>query len=143
MGAGWYVKGADTGPRPLPHGGRALLFAQYQLEQFAHEAALPPLKEFFSSDPAELARYMRSQGIERDASDFPDEEYFDPSDALPTLRALVARLEVDPGPITGLDKVRDDLAAILQFVEAADVTGEAFHIATAMPDLSDRTPGER
>lgn len=143
MGAGWFVKCADSGAKPLPHGGRALLFAQYQLEEFARELGLPPLKEFFSSDPAALAEYVSSQGIERDVSDFPDEEFFDPSDALPTLRALVARLDDDTGSIASVDKVRDDLAEILRIVEAADETGEPFHIATAMPDLSDRNPGER
>jgi hypothetical protein len=143
MGAGWFVQCADSGAQPLPHRGRALLVAQYQLEEFAREAALPPLKDFFSSDPAALAGYMRSQGVERDVADFPDEEFFDPVDALPTLRALIARLDDDPGSIASLAKVRDDLNEILRIVEAADQTGELFHIATAMPDLSDRTPGER
>ena len=33
MGAGWFVQGEESGRHPLPHGGRALLFAQFQLEE--------------------------------------------------------------------------------------------------------------
>ncbi len=138
MGAGWFVQGHDSGPKPLPHGGRALLFAQYQLEEFAREIGLEPLKNFFSSDPSQVAAYFREQGLNPDDFELPEEEWHDPTEALLTVRSLLARLENDPGPVPALEKVRDDLTAVLAALEQFDATGEQFHIATSMPDLSER-----
>src|SRR4051794_4296239 len=106
MGAGWFVMCAESGAKELPHKGKALLFAQYHLEEFAREAGVAPLKDFFSSDPAALSGYIRDQGIDPDEYDLPEEEWFDPADALPTLRVLLARLNDDPGPVQNLPKVR-------------------------------------
>ncbi|MFL5327941.1 MAG: hypothetical protein ACJ8C4_03430 [Gemmataceae bacterium] len=143
MGAGWFVACEESGRVALPHGGRALLFAQYHLEEFAYELGLSPLKDFFSSNPEAIAEYFRSQGLNPDQFSLPDEEWFDPNEALPTLRGLLAKLNDDPGPVQSLEKVRDDLATICAAVEAADARGERFHIGTAMPDLSGREPGEK
>jgi hypothetical protein len=140
MGTGWFVQRETSGPRPLPHGGRALLFAQYQLEEFAREIGLEPLKSFFSPDPAAVARYFQDQGLDPADFDLPDEEWFDPADALPTVRSLLSRLDTDPGVIPGLDKVRADLAAIAESLAELDETGERFHLASGLPDLTDREP---
>lgn len=140
MGTGWFVKGESSGALPVPHGGRALLFAQYHLEEFAREIGLEPLKAFFSSDPALVAAYFREQGLNPDDYDLPEEEWHDPADALPTLRALIRRLDDDPGPVASIEKVRTDLGAILEAVERFDATGERFHLATGMADLSDKEP---
>lgn len=138
MGAGWFVALEDSEPKRLPHNGKALLFAQYHLEEFARELGVAPLKDFFSGDPAQVAEYFRGQGLDPDNFDLPDEQWFDPADALLTVRALLAKLDDDPGPIQSVEKVRADLRDILDALLAADATGERFHIATAMPDLSER-----
>lgn len=140
MGAGWLVVGEESGPHELPHKGKALLFAQYHLEQFAREMELPALKSFFSNDPAQVAAYFRDQGLDPEQYDLPDEAWFEPSDALPTVRALANWLVDDPGPVQSLEKVRADLEAMLAVLTKADADGERFHIATAMPDLSGREP---
>lgn len=140
MGAGWYVQGKVTGPHSVPHGGRALLFAQYHLEEFAAELGVEPLKAFFSSNPAAVAKYFREQGMNPDEYELPTENWYDPADAMPTFRALLNRLKDDPGPVQSLDKVRADLQAIADVVAEFDQTGEQFHIATAMPDLSSKEP---
>src|SRR5688500_15230741 len=83
MGAGWYIALEREIPGvggTLPHVGRALLFAQHHLEEFARDAGLPPLKEFFSSDPAAVAAYLREQGIDADPDELTDEAWFDPAD---------------------------------------------------------------
>jgi hypothetical protein len=143
MGAGWYIAGEESGRTDLPHGGKALLFAQYHLENFAGELGVTPLKDFFSSNPEQIAAYLQSQGVTTDQFDLPDEEWYEPADALVTVRALITRLDEDPGPVQTLHKVREDLAAIGQAVEAAQARGERFHIGTSMPDLSGREPGEK
>ena len=143
MGTGWLIVCEESGPHELPHKGKALLFAQYHLEVFARELELPPLKKFFSSDPTALAGYFRDQGLDPEQYELPDEEWFNPAEALPTVRALVDRLDEDPGPVQSLEKVRADLAMILNVLTEAEATGERFHIATAMPDLSGREPKSR
>src|SRR5438105_3539486 len=99
MGAGWYValerEVPDTGGT-LPHNGRALLFAQHHLEEFARAAGLPPLKDFFSSDPMVVAAYLHDQGIAANADEMTEEAWFDPDDALPTVRLCRERLNDPP-----------------------------------------------
>src|SRR5262245_58687817 len=103
MGAGWYVALEREIPGTggaLPHNGRALLFAQHHLEEFARSASLPPLKDFFSSDPAAVAAYLHEQGVAADPDEMAEEAWFAPADALPTVRACREML-ADPPPGLG------------------------------------------
>ena len=141
MGAGWYValerEIPDTGGA-LPHNGRALLFAQHHLEEFARSAGLPPLKKFFSSDPAALAAYLLEQGIAADADEMADEAWYDPADALPTVRLCRERLNEPPPGLGQIERVRADLAAMEAVLLTAEREGVRFHIATGLLDLSER-----
>lgn len=140
MGAGWYVACEEAGRVTLPHGGRALLFAQYQLEEIARRLGLPALKTYFSTDPTQLTAYLHSQGIEADPTELAEECWHEPDSALPTLMAIAAQVEIEAGNIPNYEKVRDDLRALIDAVSAAGLRGDRFHVATAMPDLSDRDP---
>ena len=144
MGAGWYValeRGITGVSGTLPHHGKALLFAQHHLEAITRELELPALKEFFSSDPAAVAAYLHEQGIEPDPEGLAAEEWFDPADALPTVRALLDRLHDPPVGLGQVERVRADLTALAGVLAAAAEHGVRFHIATGLPDLGDR-PGE-
>jgi hypothetical protein len=141
MGAGWYVALEREIPGTggtLPHNGRALLFAQHHLEEFARAAGLSLLKEFFSSNPAAVAAYLHEQGIEADADDMSDEDWFDAADALPTIRLCREHLLDPPAGLGQVERVREDLAAMEAILTAAAQQGVRFHIATGLPDLSDR-----
>ena len=142
MGAGWYValEASESGPVALPHRGKALLFAQFQLEEIADELGLPALKAYFSSDPVAMADYFRRQGLDPDAYSLPDEEWFDASDALPTVQALLGRLRDDPRAVPQSAKVTADLRAMEQALADAAARAVRFHIATGLPDL-DAPPG--
>src|SRR5947209_12397620 len=133
MGAGWYVALEREIPGTsgkLPHNGRALLFAQHHLEEFARAAGLPPLKEFFSSDPTAVAAYLHEQGIEADADEMSEESWFDAADAIPTVQLCRERL-VDPPPGLGqVERVREDLAAMQAILAIAADRGVRFHGAT-------------
>ena len=137
VGAGWYValEGSESHSVALPHRGKALLFAQFQLEEIADELGLPALKAFFSSDPAAMADYFRRQGLEPDPDALPDEEWFDATDALPTVRALLARLQGDPRAVPQGEKVTADLRAMERALADAAARAVRFHIATRLPDL--------
>jgi hypothetical protein len=138
MGAGWYValerEVVGVGG-VLPHHGKALLFAQHHLEEIARELDVPPLKAFFSSDPTAVAAYLHEQGIEADPEGLAAEEWYDPADALPTVRALSERLHDPPTGLGQVEKVRADLAALANVLAAAAEHGVRFHIATGLPDL--------
>jgi hypothetical protein len=138
MGAGWYVAlERDTAgiTGALPHHGKALLFAQHHLEEFARELNLPPLKAFFSSDPVAVTAYLHEQGIEANPEELAAEEWFAPADALPTVQALLEQLHDPPVGLGQIDKVRADLTAMADILTAAADRGVSFHIATGLPDL--------
>jgi hypothetical protein len=143
MGAGWYVALETEVPGvsgALPHTGKALLFAQHHLEEIARSRALPPLKAFFSSDPAAVAAYLHDQGIESDPDELADEAWFDPSAALPTVRRLLVSLANPPVGLGQVERVRADLAALEAVLVAADTAGVRFHIATGLPPLTSPPP---
>ena len=140
MGAGWYVALETEVPGVggvLPHNGKALLFAQHHLEEIARRLGLPPLKAFFSSDPAAVAAYLMEQGIAADAEELAAEEWYDPGDALPTVRQLIASLVEPPVGLGQVERVRADLAAMEAVLVAADARGVRFHIATGLPELGE------
>lgn len=134
MGAGWLVARERSGPTQLPHGGRALLFAQYQLEQYALTHGLPPLKKFFSTDPAATAEYLRTQGIDPDEFDLAEESWFDPADALPVVRQLLQWLAEETDPVPQAAKVAADLKAVETVLAESAAADERFHLTTALPD---------
>jgi hypothetical protein len=144
MGAGWYValerEVAGTGG-VLPHNGKALLFAQHHLEEIARRFGLPPLKAFFSSDPVAVAEYLAEQGIAAEADDLATEEWYEPGEALPTVRRLQESLAEPPVGMGQVDRVRADLAAMEAALLAAEAYGVRFHIATGLPELGE--PGPR
>jgi hypothetical protein len=138
MGAGWYVALEQEIPGVggvLPHNGKALLFAQHHLEDFARRAGFPPLKAFFSSDPAAVATYLREQGIESDPDELAAEEWYDAVDALPSVRRLIESLSDPPVGMGQVERVRADLTAMEAILERAESAGVRFHIATGLPDL--------
>jgi hypothetical protein len=144
MGAGWYVAFERELPvinGALPHNGKALLFAQHHLEEIARKFVLPPLKAFFSSDPRAVAAYLTEQGIAATADDLAVEEWFQPADALPTVRRLIEALADPPIGLGQIDRVRADLAAMEKILIAAEAVGARFHIATGLPELDEL--GER
>jgi glycine/D-amino acid oxidase-like deaminating enzyme len=137
MGVGWYVAREREMPGQsgvLPHGGRALTFAQHHLDELARELQLPLLKSFFSSDPSALAAYLREHGVDADADEFETEEWFDPAEILPTVQALIERLHDPPIGMGQPDKVRDDLAAMADILAAAIEQGVRVHIATGLAE---------
>lgn len=140
MGAGWYVALEREIPGVggvLPHNGRALLFAQHHLEEIARAAGLPPLKAFFSSDPLAVAAYLREQGVETDAAQLADEDWFDAAEALPTVQRCIEALHDPPVGLGQVEKVRDDLAAMIDVLERAAANNVRVHIATGLPELGE------
>jgi hypothetical protein len=141
MGAGWYVALDRDIPGVsgrLPHYGKALLFAQHHLEEMARAAGLTALKSFFSSNPATLSAYLLDQGLAANEEELAAEEWFDPADAMPTLRHLIDGLCDPPVGLGQVERVRDDLGAMTRVLAAAAEHGVRFHIATRLPDLADR-----
>jgi hypothetical protein len=137
MGAGWYIareREMPGIPGVLPHAGRALTHAQHHLDELARELGVPLLKEFFSSDPSAVAAYLREHGVEKDADDLADEAWFEPADILPTVRALLVRLHDPPIGLGQIERVRADLTAIAEILNAAIEQGVRVHIATGLPE---------
>jgi hypothetical protein len=137
VGAGWYIAREREIPGTsgvLPHGGRALTFAQHHFDEIARSLGLPLLKDFFSSDPGAVAAYLREHGVTKDAAELAEEEWFDPDLILPTVRAILEQLESPPVGLGQIEKVRADLAAMRDILVAADQQHIRVHIATGLPE---------
>jgi hypothetical protein len=137
MGAGWYIareREMPGTPGVLPNAGRALTFAQHHFDEIARSLGLPPLKEFFSSDPATVAAYLREHGVDANADELAEEEWFDPADILPTVRAIQERLRDPPVGLGQVEKVRADLAAMADILAQAMEHSIRVHIATGLPE---------
>ena len=137
MGVGWYIAREREMPGMsgvLPHGGRALTFAQHHLDEIARELGLPLLKEFFSSDPGTVAAYLREHGVTADADELEPEEWFEPAEILPTVRGVLERLRDPPIGMGQADKVRADLAAMADILAAGVAQGVRVHIATGLAE---------
>ena len=137
MGAGWYVAREREIPGTsgaLPHGGRALTFAQHHFDEIARSLGLPLLKDFFSSDPSAVAAYLREHGVDRDPAELAEEEWFDPESILPTVRAILEQLEIPPLGLGQIEKVRADLAAMRDILGDAAQRHIRVHIATGLPE---------
>jgi hypothetical protein len=137
MGAGWYIARETEMPGVpgvLPHGGRALTHAQHHFDEIARDLGLPLLKEFFSSDPTAVAAYLREHGVEKDAAELAEEDWFDPAEILPTVLGILDRLRDPPVGLGQVEKVRADLNAIVEILSKAIEQGIRVHIATGLPD---------
>jgi hypothetical protein len=137
VGAGWYIAREQEIPSTsgvLPNGGRALTFAQHHFDEIARSLGLPLLKEFFSSDPGAVAAYLREHGVNKDAAELAEEEWFDPESILPTVQAILDRLEIPPVGLSQIEKVRADLAAMRDLLVAAGQQRIRVHIATGLPE---------
>jgi hypothetical protein len=137
MGAGWYIAREREIPGQsgiLPNAGRALTFAQHHFDEIARSLGLPALKEFFSSDPASVAAYLREHGVDKNADELADEEWYDPAEILPTVRAIQERLHDPPVGLGQIEKVRADLAAMVEILSEAAKKGIRVHIATGLPE---------
>jgi hypothetical protein len=137
MGAGWYIAREREIPGTsgvLPHAGKALTFAQHHLDEIARELGVPLLKEFFSSDPASIAAYLREHGVTKDPDELADEEWFDPAEILPTVRAVLDRLRDPPVGMGQVEKARADLSAMADILTTAAKQGVRVHIATGLPE---------
>lgn len=137
MGAGWYVareREIPGVPGVLPHAGRALTFGQHHFDEIARQVGVTPLSHFFSSDPSAVAAYLREHGVQRDSEDLAAEEWFDAADILPTIRAVREKLHDPPVGLGQIEKVRADLAAMEQILNAAAEQDVRVHIATGLPE---------
>lgn len=137
MGAGWFVAREREIPGQsgvLPHGGRALTFAQHHFDEIARNLDLPLLKEFFSSDPSAVAAYLQENGVAANADELASEEWYDPAEILPTVQAILERLREPPVGLGQVEKVREDLTAMSGILAAAAEQAVRVHIATGLKD---------
>jgi hypothetical protein len=137
VGAGWYIAREREIPGMsgvLPNSGRALTFAQHHFDEIARSLGMPLLKEYFSSDPATVAAYLREHGVERDSEELAAEEWFDPTEIVPTVRAILDRLRDPPIGIGQIEKVRADLTAMIGILDEAARQGVRVHIATGLAE---------
>ncbi len=135
MGMGWRV----ALERELPAAativvdGKALIHRQHDLDELAEQLGLRPLTDFLSVDPSAIGQFLQEQGINPHDYPIPDEEWFSPADALPTVRGLLGRLRAAPDAVLDSHRIIRDLSGIEQILVLAEQEAISFHLGSEMP----------
>jgi hypothetical protein len=142
MGLGWHVVLERALPLPPadPTQGRSLIFYQHELDELARRLAVPPLTGFVSAVPERVAEYLRAQGLDPDTFPVDDEEWFDATEGLTTVRGLVAHIRATPKAVTDPVRIVRDLEAVERVLGLAAAQAVRFHLASELPRLG--PPGD-
>lgn len=134
MAAGWSViLEREVAIATNPSAGRSLLYYQRQIDELALRLDLPPLSSFFSRSPHDIAAYLRNQGVEPDLDALPDEEWYEPTEGLTTVRGLLAALADDPTAAPESHKIIADLEVIERALTVAAEQDVRFHLGRELP----------
>ncbi len=138
MGMGWHVALEHPLPDlgPPTAAGKALLFAQHEVDELAERLNLQPITAFVSVNRAGVAEYLRREGLDPDALPLPEEEWFDAAEGLATVQGLRAHLRENPQTVTNGTAVLRDLSALEAPLLAAVAARLRFHLESDMPTLS-------
>lgn len=127
MGSALYA--VVSGGAPAAHSehmdGSALAGALDALDSVAEELGLPKLLDFFSMDPEEAASLMEGGSPD----DLPALQWFQPSKALPTVRALLKHVQEHPDEVQSAKRVLTDLTALEKILVGAQKGRAKFHLA--------------
>ena len=122
MGAAYFIvlerkiEGVDT-----DMDGKSLSECIDSLDEAARELGVRPLSEFFSADPAQLATFMESEGVDIGDAAPPPLEQFTAQDGLATVRALASHAAARA------DGVAQDLRECERILNAAAQHGVGWH----------------
>ncbi len=122
------VKGMD----PLALDGKALSTAQEQLDALAVSLGTRPLMEFVSFAEEEQAAMAEEFGIPTVEVTIRKEEWFDPSEGIETLQAMLRHLASGRHPLAGDSRVKEELNHLLRILAGAEAAGARFHMSVSI-----------
>ncbi len=139
MASGWRVMLQQElpGEAAIADTGKALLYFHRQIDDLAERLELVPLSRFFSRSPHDIAAYLRTQGVEPNLDDLPEEEWHDPADGLRTARGLLEALRVSPKSVPQPEKIVADLEEIERILIPAEREDIRFHLGRELPVLGE------
>lgn len=139
MSRGWRVvlQQELAGVELVADAGKALLYYHRQIDELAERLDLIALSRFFSRSPAAIAEYLREQGFERNLDELPEEEWFDPADALRTVRGLLDELRAGSSAAPEPEKIAADLEEVEKALIRAEAQGIRFHLGRDLPKLGE------
>jgi hypothetical protein len=139
MASGWRVVLQQELPGELAAAdtGKALLYYQRQIDELAERLELLPLSRFFSRSPHDIAAYLRTQGVEPNLDDLPEEVWHDAADGLRTVRALLTALGQGPGSLPQPEKIVADLRVVERILVVAEREAIRFHLGRELPVLGE------
>ena len=97
-----------------------------ELERVAKSLSVTPLMEFFSMSPDEIAGIMEDAGGDASTMDLEDEQWYEASAGLTTVRALRQYAAEHPDD---LPDVESDLAEFEVVLKSAEAHGVKWHVA--------------
>lgn len=105
-----------------------LIKSERALTRIARSLRVKPLSDFYSEDPAKLAAMFAEQGETPPAKGFPDEEWFEASEGLHTVRVLLRFLNENREAVPDVDEVKRDLRRFEKILAEAAKLGAQWHL---------------
>jgi hypothetical protein len=135
MGVGLYVvfERPVEGYGPEDFDGKAAARALEQLGALTVSHKLKSLQEFLSFNVQELTAFANGEGLDTSELTCPPEQWFDPSDALTTVRGILSELERRDSSTPSPTAVENDLKQIERALQAADKQRIRFHLTLDVP----------
>ncbi|MBW4551160.1 MAG: hypothetical protein KME35_08640 [Aphanocapsa sp. GSE-SYN-MK-11-07L] len=99
-----------------------------QLDQLAEMAGVPPLMDFCSGDPEEIAEFLEQEGLATD-EEIPAEEWFAAEAGLTTVRGLLSALAANPEAVPNPEEIADDLHEFETVLQQLIQAGVRWHLA--------------
>jgi hypothetical protein len=108
--------------------GHALSDAERELEHIAKEIDVTPLMAFFSQNPENAADFIEDVGGDAEELDVPDEAWFDATEGLNTVDALLEHLAASPDALQNTDGVAAELKEWQAVLKRAATEGVRWHL---------------
>jgi hypothetical protein len=99
-----------------------------RLDHLAELAGVPPLMDFCSGDPEEIAEFLEEEGLAT-GEKIPAEEWFAAEAGLTTVRGLLSVLAANPEAVPNPEEIADDLREFETVLQQLAQAGVRWHLA--------------
>jgi len=111
--------------------GKALARESERLEFAARRRSVPAISAFLSENQEVLRQQMIADGFDPSKMRLPPEMWFNPADALKSIRALAEHVAANLNDFKQPNPILRDLKAAEAFLSAADAANVRFHFSNA------------
>jgi len=108
--------------------GKSLSREERKLTRLCTDLGVRPLMEFFSTHPEDAAEFIDEAGGDSQAIEFTAERWFDASDGLQTVQAMIQHIAENPHSVQDSDRVLTDLKRFETVLSRLESKGIRWHL---------------